>query len=133
MMAPASCMMGSILSDLRAAVRPPAAQQPPAAAPAPQGLQVGAWQPPGSCAGSWGALAAPCGHPQEADALVAYQGRPCALLRRRWHLPSPQEIEPLPPVPLFELIGPHGRQLLSALAAEPLLDELLARLGGHAP
>jgi hypothetical protein len=115
----------SALSEIRASLRP---QGAPAA---PGGLLVGAWCPPGTVPGFWGPLVAPCGHPGEADALVTLgdaSGAPVALLRRRWHLPDPRDAEPLPPVPLFELLSPGGRDRLSALAAEPLLDELVFRL-----
>jgi hypothetical protein len=51
-----------------------------------------------------------------------------ALLRRRWHRPAGADAAWLPPVPLFELLSPGGRNQLSALTVEPLLDELTARL-----
>jgi hypothetical protein len=57
--------------------------------------------------------------------------RPVALLRRRWHAPAPGDPDAahLDAVPLYELISPGGRDVLSAMTVPPLLDELARRLG----
>ena len=127
-----------LLDALRAAVAapvPPQPLNPPAPVPVPicaaRSLSVGPWAPPGSLGGAWGPLAAPCGHPGEADAQVALNGAPVALLRRRWHLVPAGDPDAfhLAPVGLYELVSPGGRTVLTALASAPLLAELAERIG----
>lgn len=116
-------------------LEPPQPLAPPAPAPVPPGaaqcLSVGPWCRPGSLRGAWGPLAAPCGHPGEADAQVALDGAPVALLRRRWHLVPAGDPDAchLAPVGLYELVSPGGRTVLTALASAPLLVDLAERIG----
>jgi hypothetical protein len=125
-------MPNATLRALRAAVGGPAAAAQ--AATVRPAIECGPWGPPGAVPGDWGRLAPPCGHPGEADALVmaaAPHHRPVALLRRRWHAPAPGDPDAahLDAVPLYELISPGGRDVLSAMTVPPLLDELARRLG----
>lgn len=105
-----------------------------AACAAEAGLTVGGWYPAGMAPGDWGTLAQSCGHPGEGDALVSYGNRPVALLRRRWHLIPAGDPDAafLQSVGLFELISPGGRDMLSSLHQDALLDELLAKLAPQA-
>lgn len=121
--------MSQLLRDLRATCR---LEAPPSRV----SLELGPWLPPGTFHGSWGLLAPSGGHPGEADALISLAGSPVALLRRRWHLPSPADPDAayLPPgLPLYELLSPHGRDRLSSLHLQPLVIELAARLGVAPP
>lgn len=141
--------MSEILAALRAAVRPqtpPMATTPPEAAErglpgASRRLSVGPWVAPGSAPGDWGALAPGCNHPHEADAIVtlcemrhgfATSTAPVALLRRRLHpvQAGDPDAHYLRPVALYELLSPGGRDYLTAMLAETLLEELSRRLGG---
>ena len=137
---PLSATSRPLLEALRAAVAAPALEPPqplapPAPAPVPPGaaqcLSVGPWCRPGSLRGAWGPLAAPCGHPGEADAQVALDGAPVALLRRRWHLVPAGDPDAfhLAPVGLYELVSPGGRTVLTAMASAPLLVDLAERIG----
>jgi hypothetical protein len=67
--------------------------------------------------------------------VTAPHHRPVALLRRRWHLPVPGDPDAahLGPVPLYELISPGGRDMLSTSTVPPLIDELASRLGVAPP
>jgi len=127
-----------LLDALRAAVAapvPPQPLKPPTPALEPPGaarcLSVGPWAAPGSLGGAWGPLAAPCGHPGEADALVTLDSSPVALLRRRWHLvpAGDQDAPQLAPVGLYELVSPGGQTVLSGLASAPLVADLAERIG----
>ena len=120
--------MSQLLRDLRASCR---SEAPPGRA----SLGLGPWLPPGTAPGHWGPLLPPCGHPGEADAVISLAGAPVALLRRRWHLPVPGDPDAahLGPVPLYELLSPHGRDRLSSMHLQALVIELASRLGVAPP
>lgn len=105
--------MGSLLAQLRAAVRPPV----PPAKPCP--FVFGPWTPnPAPVA------------PGEAQRPVWLNGALVAWQRRSWAAWVPLDDEPDGPgVPVHVLVSPDGAQQLSATDSQPLLEELAARLG----
>jgi hypothetical protein len=67
--------------------------------------------------------------------VISLAGAPVALLRRRWHLsvPGDPDAAHLGPVPLYELLSPHGRDRLSSMHLQVLVIELASRLGVAPP
>ena len=109
-----------LLAALRAAVAPAAPPAPPPAIPGPCPFAFGPWE----------AASGPQAAPGEAQRPVYAAGALVAWQRRVLQHWVPLDGEPAgPPVALFQLVTPDGRQCLASLHPQALLEEFAFRLG----